>query len=1171
MERCENDVCGLDKYKQVVQLHDKDENSKEYPIFPVTYTHAVYDGKTGANLESMLAQFNNVFLQYQGTAKDTRLLLPKEMRRKGVQITYRNMDDEVVTEKCVNDSQSDNDHWGLDANWMRIDELSLQGDISVSKSGTWIINGADTGVKALGPKGDNGLTPWMKTIDNKLYYSYDNQTWELASDYIAAWFRFTGTSGSSQAGNIGKIQISRDEGKTWADLSGTFTNNLHIKGYVATTSDLPSSAVQGDIYGVGPTYAESDTEHTNPIYRLFVKNENVWVDNGQFTSIAAGVVQEFGDSETEVMSQKAITDNIASMLIAFVGFGTSTTTAGVTKKGDVYYNVETKLLKRCVYYNSEYPNESTYAIVPYIKGALYTYNQQIYMFDGNNMVILNENWISLLISLGFKNRNINIQLLNGYISTEGGVFQSDIAVYSKPILLKKDEYIIVGTITTNAAVISITDIDGNSYFPVKLEDKDELQYQYYAYKALEDTYVCICGRSERFHYWIFSSPITKSETVIPIYNKSLFNKGYYNLSGETPILENSTNTLYFSCPVHEGDIIIYDGGKFGDNSRSYAITDNNNEIIEVADPVASIESVPNPYIIIVPKNGTKAYFNLHAIETVHSKGRIYYSGKKVDTISKWLNKTFDELATIEDLVAGYYPMADENIGELTSSTATKCWKTSVTEGQSFFLFGKAYGQNSRTYAITDSNGVILQVADALTEIDQLPTLITIPKNGVTLYINNSIYSTSDYSKEQNNFAILSGFLPYLFNSLTNNENKSNTLSLLSRQINCDWNNSVTNNYSLCWIKSILSENKLPFNVGFYFSEYPAKNGKLYYSNSLLGEVKEIADFSKVNTGFDTETFIESRVVAVSPKHNTIINSVFDRYPGFGLRILEDGVFGEINMEEPMQAWLYNTGIEFVYNENGKEYCLYGEYSHARKSTRRIFKAEYPYINPNNWKVVFEMPSAEGVEDGILHIHNIQKDPFSNYIYCICGDSAAESRWFYSSDLGETWNLLVKDKPAGYLRAINFIFLENDIYWASDDISHYLLHAKRNSNGLIDVSTIEVLKNLPSMQATNSLAYIQSLNCLFFYDRVYEDSTRKNKLKEYIYDIAKDKIIILREFEKVDDTAYGSWGNRGKCYNHFPNSSEPHLAMGIVDEYAPCIFKLIGNDKKTYGSILYKLE
>lgn len=306
MKRCENDVCGLDKFKKVVQLHDKDKFGKEYQIFPITYTYAVYD-KNGASLESMLAQFNNVFLQYQGTAMDTRLLLPKEMRRKGVQISYRNMDDEVVTEKCVNDTQSDNDHWGLDANWMRIDELSLQGEISVSSKGTWVINGEDTGIKALGPKGDNGLTPWMKTIDNKLHYSYDNKTWVPVSDYISAWFRFTGTPGSSQAGNIGKIQISRDNGKTWADLSGEFTNDLKIRGYRTSVELIPAGQPQGAIWGIGPTYEESDTEHTNPIYRLYVKDGNGWVDNGRFTGIAAGVVQELGESETEVVSQKTVT------------------------------------------------------------------------------------------------------------------------------------------------------------------------------------------------------------------------------------------------------------------------------------------------------------------------------------------------------------------------------------------------------------------------------------------------------------------------------------------------------------------------------------------------------------------------------------------------------------------------------------------------------------------------------------------------------------------------------------------------------------------------------------------------------------------------------------------------------------------------------------------------
>lgn len=309
---CSQNECGLDKYRNIVQLHDKDKSGNEHPVYPVTCAHAVY-GRDGANLENMLAQFNNMFLQYQGTAKDTRLLLPKEMRRKGVQISYRNMDDEVVTEKCVNDTQSDNDHWGLDANWMRIDELSLQGEISVSSKGTWVINGEDTGIKALGPKGDNGLTPWMKTIDNKLHYSYDNKIWVPVSDYISAWFRFTGTPGSSQAGNIGKIQISRDNGKTWADLSGEFTNDLKIRGYRTSVELIPAGQPQGAIWGIGPTYEESDTEHTNPIYRLYVKDGNGWVDNGRFTGITAGVVQELGDSETEVVSQKVVTRVINSI------------------------------------------------------------------------------------------------------------------------------------------------------------------------------------------------------------------------------------------------------------------------------------------------------------------------------------------------------------------------------------------------------------------------------------------------------------------------------------------------------------------------------------------------------------------------------------------------------------------------------------------------------------------------------------------------------------------------------------------------------------------------------------------------------------------------------------------------------------------------------------------
>lgn len=53
---------------------------------------------------------------------------------------------------------------------------------------------------------------------------------------------------------------------------------MHIKGYANSIANLPSNAAQGDIYGVGPTYDPSDTEHTNPIYQLYVKSNVGWVN-----------------------------------------------------------------------------------------------------------------------------------------------------------------------------------------------------------------------------------------------------------------------------------------------------------------------------------------------------------------------------------------------------------------------------------------------------------------------------------------------------------------------------------------------------------------------------------------------------------------------------------------------------------------------------------------------------------------------------------------------------------------------------------------------------------------------------------------------------------------------------------------------------------------------------
>ena len=140
------------------------------------------------------------------------------------------------------------------------------------------------------------INPIYRVIDNKLNASYDGGvTFEPVSDYIASYFRWSDN-------NI--IQMSHDQ-KTWTDLSGSFTNNMFIKGYVDTPANLPSKSTEtvGSIYMVG----------SQPPYDMYVLTSTGWTNNGAFQSLTAGVVNETGTSENLVMSQKAVTDKFTEL------------------------------------------------------------------------------------------------------------------------------------------------------------------------------------------------------------------------------------------------------------------------------------------------------------------------------------------------------------------------------------------------------------------------------------------------------------------------------------------------------------------------------------------------------------------------------------------------------------------------------------------------------------------------------------------------------------------------------------------------------------------------------------------------------------------------------------------------------------------------------------------
>lgn len=322
--------------KDIQQLIKKNSQEGRYEsIFPKTFTDAVIDRENGAKLTDILAMFNMLFLSYVGSKSLTRLEVPASLRKTGIWITYVLYDKTVVTEWYAGEA-IDDASFSNDSNW-RDGSNSLVGDISISSDGYWVINGEVTNIKA---QGEAGITPILRVgSNNHLQVSYTNGstyvdvspnpvftqfrvsnnkleqsvdlglTWTVASDYISAWFRYISTNNHTN-----RIQISRDNKQTWQDISDDFTSYMYIQGYAATIDDLPKTSatgmIQGAIWMVGPTYAADDTEHTNPIYRMYVYNQNGWVDNGTYTNISAGIVQEYGNSTTEVISQDVITKNI---------------------------------------------------------------------------------------------------------------------------------------------------------------------------------------------------------------------------------------------------------------------------------------------------------------------------------------------------------------------------------------------------------------------------------------------------------------------------------------------------------------------------------------------------------------------------------------------------------------------------------------------------------------------------------------------------------------------------------------------------------------------------------------------------------------------------------------------------------------------------------------------
>ena len=364
------------------QLVKKNPAEGYQNVFPKTFIDAIKDKESGVSLQEILQGFNMYFLSYNGSKALTRCKIPTVLRKEGLWITYVLYDHTVVTE-WYNSDQIDDNSWSMDSNW-RVASNSLVGDVSVSADGYWVINGEKTEAKA---QGEQGVTPLLRVgANNKLQVSYNvGKGWKDISDYIVPRFRYTrGTTNDT----AGIIQISMDLGKTWTNLSNEITNNLRISRYIGINESLPTSeVVEGTVYMKGPYYDEGDTTNSNPIYRMWVyawKGDTLaWQDNGEFTSISAGVVQERGTSTTEIMSQDAVTRELTELELKNIyinGFGSNfNNVTGGVEIGEYYYNTNRDCIVQRV-------GEYSWEDIPLSKNTSYYHKGDLYIFNGEKLI-----------------------------------------------------------------------------------------------------------------------------------------------------------------------------------------------------------------------------------------------------------------------------------------------------------------------------------------------------------------------------------------------------------------------------------------------------------------------------------------------------------------------------------------------------------------------------------------------------------------------------------------------------------------------------------------------------------------------------------------------------------------------------------------------------------------
>jgi hypothetical protein len=133
-------------------------------------------------------------------------------------------------------------------------------------------------------------------------------------------------------------------------------------------------------------------------------------------------------------------------------------------------------------------------------------------------------------------------------------------------------------------------------------------------------------------------------------------------------------------------------------------------------------------------------------------------------------------------------------------------------------------------------------------------------------------------------------------------------------------------------------------------------------------------------------------------------------------------------------------LTYAFSKDGKGVIYYGEYwSNPAREAVRVWRSE----DGNCWEIAYTFPPS-----AIRHVHAVQYDPFTNYLWIATGDLDDECQIAFSEH-GLRW-LQPIGQGSQTWRTVSLVFTEDALYWGTDDPGgHNYIYRWKRADGFLE--------------------------------------------------------------------------------------------------------------------------